>query len=549
MQRNTTLLRAALALAALLATFATMAQKRIMVFTDPHLLAPGLFQPSSTALQNDLAGDNKMFDLSNEIMQAMVDRVLAERPDAVLVAGDLTKQGAKLSHLAMADLLHQITDAGIKVCVIPGNHDVNNSQAVRYDGANRYPAATVTSSEFVDIYAGMGYATALARDNNSLSYVAEPVAGLRLIAVDDNRCTARDRNPSLNANGLTMGTRSWVLAQIDDARQHGKQVLVMMHHNLIEHIDDQAALSSDGQVVQAEAIRNEFMQHGVQLLLTGHMHISNITTWHNQARTDSIVEITTGSLIAYPCHYRTITLSPDLGTWTVTTEAIDQLAGKPDFAAYAEQRMAGSARATISSIVWHNWDTFSSKLQEYQSMLGGATFTQDQVTEIATRNMADAVTELNKTMAEGNENEKDGQAIRNHLTSAVTDFANDLLSDANFLVRMVAVPVIVDEFNNMIATPLNSALSDCTNYGTDRANVTDDLHPVLHIAAVPVPDERLAGDLNGDRQVDVADVNLLLNVALGKDSDPQLAAWADLDSSGVVDVIDLNSLINLILNH
>lgn len=215
MQRNTTLLRAALALAALLATFATMAQKRIMVFTDPHLLAPGLFQPSSTALQNDLAGDNKMFDLSNEIMQALVDRVLAERPDAVLVAGDLTKQGAKLSHLAMADYLHQITAAGIKVCVIPGNHDVNNTQAVRYDGANRYPAATVKSTEFADIYADMGYATALARDPNSLSYVAEPVPGLRLIAIDDNRCTARDRNTSLNANGLTMGTRSWVLAQVD----------------------------------------------------------------------------------------------------------------------------------------------------------------------------------------------------------------------------------------------------------------------------------------------------------------------------------------------
>ncbi len=61
----------------------------------------------------------------------------------------------------------------------------------------------------------MGYATALARDPNSLSYVAEPGPGLRLIAIDDNRCTARDRNTSLNANGLTMGTRSWVLAQVD----------------------------------------------------------------------------------------------------------------------------------------------------------------------------------------------------------------------------------------------------------------------------------------------------------------------------------------------
>ena len=132
------------------ATMTTMAQKRLFVFSDPHLLAPGLFQNNSTAFQNDLAGDNKMFDLGNQIMQSMVNTILAERPDAVLIPGDLTKQGAKMSHMVMAEWLQQVVDAGIKVFVIPGNHDVNNTQAVRYDGNNKYPAATVKSSEFVE---------------------------------------------------------------------------------------------------------------------------------------------------------------------------------------------------------------------------------------------------------------------------------------------------------------------------------------------------------------------------------------------------------------
>lgn len=526
------------------ATMTTMAQKRLFVFSDPHLLAPGLFQNNSTAFQNDLAGDNKMFDLGNQIMQSMVNTILAERPDAVLIPGDLTKQGAKMSHMVMAEWLQQVVDAGIKVFVIPGNHDVNNTQAVRYDGNNKYPAATVKSSEFVELYNNMGFAQAIARDNNSLSYVAEPVPGLRLIAVDDNRCTARDYNTSLNANGLTMGSRSWICNQIDEARNLGKQVVVMMHHNVIEHIDEQSSLSSDAQVPMAETIRNELLQHGANLLLTGHMHISNITTWHNDARTDSIVEISTGSAIAYPCHYRIIELSPDLGTFTVSTASITEVEGKSDFMTYAEQRMAASARATISSIVWHNWDSFNSLLQQYESNIGRS-FTQDEVTDIAYRNMADAVTELNKVMAEGNENEKDGQAIRSHLSSSATAMANELLANADFFTRLIAAPLITQKFNEMLDTPLNSALNDCTNYGTDRANVTDDLHPVLHFTPVEPQPDFIAGDLNYDGVVDVVDANILINIALNKAPFNEVG---DLNRDGNVDVIDLNLLINIILN-
>lgn len=542
------ILRVAIVLVMICCTLATIAQKRFFVFSDPHLLANGLFNTGSSALQNDLDNDNKMFDKSNEIMQSMVNTIITSQPDAVLIPGDLTKQGAKLSHMAMSSLLSQITDAGIKVFVIPGNHDVNNTNAVRYDGDHTYPAATVTSSEFVELYSQMGFTAAIARDNNSLSYVAEPVPGLRLIAVDDCRSTARDYNTSLNPNGLTMGTRSWINSQITDARQQGKQVIIMMHHNLIEHIDDQATLSSDAQVVQAEAIRNEWMQRGVQLVLTGHMHISNISTWHNEARTDSIVEICTGSAIAYPCHYRIIDVSPDLGDFQVSTGCITQVDGIPDFQDYAEQRMAGSSRATISSIVYHNWDTFSGLLEEYQSVLG-ATYTQEEITQMADDNMADAVTELNKVMAEGNENQKDGQAIRDHLTAAITDFARDLLSNANFIVQLIAVPAIVDRFNQMLDTPLNSVLADCTNFGTDRANVTDDLHPNLHLTPVEVPADDVHGDLNGDGIVDIEDVNIIINIILKATDATVYGNRADVNNDGIIDIDDVNAVINIILSN
>ena len=59
----------------------------------------------------------------------------------------------------------------------------------------------------------------------------------------------------------------------------------------------------------------------------------------------------------------------------------------------------------------------------------------------------------------------------------------------------------------------------------------------------------LPGDLNGDGNVDIEDVNLLINLILDKITPDQLQGDADLDGSGSADVADVNELINLILNQ
>ncbi|MBO4871371.1 MAG: hypothetical protein J5565_05255 [Muribaculaceae bacterium] len=163
--------------------------------------------------------------------------------------------------------------------------------------------------------------------------------------------------------------------------------------------------------------------------------------------------------------------------------------------------------------------------------------------------MGDSFTELNKAMVEGNENEKDGQAIRSHLNTSVTNFATELLSDVSRLVRIVAVPIIVMEFNQMTETPLNSVLNDCTNYGTEFANVIDDLRPTLYFTPLETPIVTIHGDLNDDKRVDVADVNALINVILGNSSNDELLAPGDLTGDGIEDISDVNALINIILSN
>ena len=54
-------------------------------------------------------------------------------------------------------------------------------------------------------------------------------------------------------------------------------------------------------------------------------------------------------------------------------------------------------------------------------------------------------------------------------------------------------------------------------------------------------------DLNGDGAVDIADVNICINIILELETDPVLIAAADFTGDGKVDISDVNELINVIL--
>ena len=55
------------------------------------------------------------------------------------------------------------------------------------------------------------------------------------------------------------------------------------------------------------------------------------------------------------------------------------------------------------------------------------------------------------------------------------------------------------------------------------------------------------GDINGDNSVDVADINIIINIMLGLDSASNYIGDANVDGEGGIDVSDVNVLINIIL--
>ncbi len=68
-----------------------------------------------------------------------------------------------------------------------------------------------------------------------------------------------------------------------------------------------------------------------------------------------------------------------------------------------------------------------------------------------------------------------------------------------------------------------------------------------HTLYFPTEPEYKAGDVNGDGTVDIADVNIIINVMLGKAQASDYPGDANVDGQGGVDISDVNAVINLML--
>lgn len=313
---------------ALMMAMATWAQTNIVVLSDTHVMGPGLLVNDGAAWQKELANDRKLFDYSQEVFDVLMETMLSEKPDMVLITGDLTKDGELLSHQYVAGQLNRLREAGIKTFVIPGNHDFGSKHALIFDGDQSSKAEVVSREQFTELYRNHGYGAESLRDETSLSYCCEPVEGLLLIGLDSG-----------TDGRLEESTLQWACQQVAQAQQQGKYVLAMMHHALLPHFNAEDQLLPSSVVQNYETVRNRLADAGVQVVLTGHIHISDIAKDYNADLTRSIYDISTGSVISYPCDYRHLSLSEDRAQLSVSTNRITTLPDHPVYGTTAKERL------------------------------------------------------------------------------------------------------------------------------------------------------------------------------------------------------------------
>ena len=159
-------------------------------------------------------GDGKITNYIWEITDAFVAEVLDERPDGVILSGDLSYNGEKASHLELAEKLGRIKDAGIPVLVIPGNHDINNNSAARIEEEQRLPAEKTSPEDFETIYRAFGYEDAVSRDPNSLSYMYQINDSTRILMLD----TCQYHGGAQVGGMIDTDTYEWIDNELEKAR-------------------------------------------------------------------------------------------------------------------------------------------------------------------------------------------------------------------------------------------------------------------------------------------------------------------------------------------
>ena len=306
----------------LLVAPSSVAQVQIAVVSDVHVMNPSLLKQDGKAFTEYISQDRKMLRESASLLNAFTDSILHSSVKYLLIPGDLTKDGELVSHRYLIDnCLSRLKDAGITILVVPGNHDVNNPHAVEYQGDNKTRVATISRSDFAQIYNDYGYGQAIARDTASLSYVYQLTPRLRILALDATESDQNDFNKDIcvTPGRLRPATLLFIKEQLANAKKQGITVIGMMHHGLLEHWQYQNKMIPGYVIDNNLPIASMMYNEGLRVMLTGHSHAQDITQYKG------IYDVETGSLVSYPSPYRLITIQGD--KMKITTHHINTING------------------------------------------------------------------------------------------------------------------------------------------------------------------------------------------------------------------------------
>lgn len=460
----------------------------IFVMSDIHVMHPSLLVSGGAAFEEYLESDRKLLQESETILAAMVDSVLEFRPELVMISGDLTKDGERMSHELVASYLEKITDAGIKVLVVPGNHDVDNPHALIYNGDNTEYAETVTPREFAEIYAGCGYGDAVLRDSASLSYVSEPSEDLAVICIDACRYEDNlflDRGDSADVcvtdGRIKPETLEWIRHAAERERLRGRQVIAMMHHNLVEHFNRQAEIASPYVVADAAAVREEFMKLGIHVVFTGHFHISDIAKGVSDDGTGYVYDIATGSTVTYPCPFRKLTLGAGNTVLDVVSGILRDVS-LPDgeggrFGVYARDKVIDGIPSMVEGVLVDYWDTVQSTIDGYlgdNPLVGSMVSlpeTPEEMADLLVRHLGDVAADVYITFSEGNEHLKITEGIMPEIERGIDGIVGEVVSD---VAQGTASGMVKEQIMPLLEEVIGSMVGNVTAFNTVNASISND---------------------------------------------------------------------------
>lgn len=296
---------------------------RFGIATDLHIALPHTVPPTT----------NRFHRTEHSI--AAFDAALAKFSeldlDALLISGDLTQDGEIDNHLWLSQRLSQLP---YPVYVIPGNHDIVSPQGGE---------GTISADAFRRCYASCGYANAEKLYYSQLIAPQVRLIGLNSVFFDGGKQTYRGQ--------IDHAQLQW-LVEILDASEN-ELVMVMVHHNVIEHLPGQAQshLGQRYMLQNAPELLEILSHYGVQLIFTGHLHVQDIA---QGSYPHPIYDIATGSTVSYPHPFRVMQYreaSPGKGQMQIESHFVQQIPGIDDLQQESREFMSDRSYPFIKRLL------------------------------------------------------------------------------------------------------------------------------------------------------------------------------------------------------
>ena len=225
-----------------------------------------------------------LVEVSIPALESVLEHLTQLDLDFLLLPGDLTQHGEPDNHNWLQKRLSELP---FPVYVVPGNHDVPVMMASEQ---------SIAFNNFPYYYHQFGYS-----NPEKIYYSCQLLPGVRLIGLNSNNFNERGEQ----IGRLDEKQLSWLEEEL--AATNDELVMVMVHHNVVEHLPDQSShlMANRYMLENAAELLQLLRKHQVKLVFTGHLHVQDV------AYSQGVYDITTGSLVSFPHPYRVLEYRQD----------------------------------------------------------------------------------------------------------------------------------------------------------------------------------------------------------------------------------------------
>ncbi|MBQ5824157.1 MAG: metallophosphoesterase [Clostridia bacterium] len=266
--------------------------------TDTHYFENAL-GAGGAAFEKNMLTEQYFVKESSAIVNSVFKRISEDKEtDVVIIPGDLTKNGELESHKSFIKELYRLRESGKKIFVITAGHDYNDSAYV-LQGDGRVPVEGANFDDLCEMYRDFGYGNALAIDEPTHSYMAQVTDGIRMLAIC---CDSKDQPKGAMDERLM----TWAKEQLDKAKEDNCSVFAICHYPIIPSVPV-FDLVGDAKIKEWRKVASFLADNGVELILTGHMHIQSINEYYSE-NGNRLIDVCTSCLVGSPAKYRKITV-------------------------------------------------------------------------------------------------------------------------------------------------------------------------------------------------------------------------------------------------